>query len=125
MAIIKHKPHRVMPDGINRYYLDVFFAGLQYLLSRTMSLDVGRWRIYAQVLEREIERVSVIKLHRKQARCLAELYLDGSGAHLVLQDVTAEILVLRKFGKMIVDIARVDLDVRSALVGGLEGYGFE
>ena len=84
MTVIENESHGVMADWIDRRYLNIFLARLQNSLSRAMTFDFGRRRKDTEVFKREVERFPVVLLHDKQARCLAELDLDGSGAHQIL-----------------------------------------
>lgn len=54
VAIIEDQPKRIVADWLDSGYLYIFLSGLQYALTRAMSLHFSRWRIYTEILKRQV-----------------------------------------------------------------------
>jgi hypothetical protein len=61
MSIVKMETDRIVAHW--GYLLDIYIllANLQRLLAGPMSLYLGRWREYPQILTREVVVIAVIK----------------------------------------------------------------
>ena len=121
MAVVKHQPHCVITDGFDCCDCDVFLACLESPLVGTVALDFGARRVHSQVLEAVIKTVPIVEGDDQQARCFAKF--NFSWDHIEpprLQYVARQVLVLRKFCQVCVDIVRVDDYFHTAFVGCLE-----
>ena len=96
MAVVKHQPHRVITDGLDRRDCDVLLARLEGPLVGTVALDFGTRRVHSQVLKAVVKTVPFFERDDQQARCFAKF--DFGWDHVeppLLQYVARQVLVFR------------------------------
>src|SRR5690606_7451803 len=79
VSVGKAGPHGIVPDGFQRFDIDLALAGLQNLLADAVPAHFGRWAVDAEQFEGQAKLLSRAEGDFEHARALVQYQLGRDG----------------------------------------------